>query len=81
MMIGTISKLVTTFGSQWGRIRPKNETREVFFNVDSLTRWQDFVKLHEGQAVEFEEQADFVNGSHATSVVISRTPRVATARG
>ena len=70
MIAGKVTKLVTTFGSTWGRVSPSGEHREVFFNADSLARWQDFARLKVGQLVEFLETSDHVNGSHATGMVI-----------
>jgi cold shock CspA family protein len=66
---GAITKLVTTYGSRWGRIQPEGESREVFFNLKALDEGSDFLALVIGQAVEFEEHVDFVNGSHAEHVV------------
>ena len=66
---GAITKLVTTHGSRWGRIRPRGESREVFFNLRALNEGSDFLVLLVGQEVEFEEHPDFVNGSHAKHVV------------
>jgi cold shock CspA family protein len=69
MTQGSISKLVTSFGSKWGRIQPDGETREIFFNVGALDSGADFLALFVGEAVEFEEHSDFVSGSHAEHVV------------
>jgi cold shock CspA family protein len=68
MSRGSVSKLVTSFGSRWGRIRPEGESREIFFNVTGLDTRTDFLSLNLGQAVEFEELIDHVNGSHAEHV-------------
>jgi cold shock CspA family protein len=70
-MNGRITKLVTTFGSKWGRIAPDRESREIFFNAVSMDGGVDFLSLSVGQDVEFEEQADHVNGSHAEHVVLT----------
>jgi cold shock CspA family protein len=67
---GTIVKVVRTFGSRWGRIRPANELREVFFNTASLTTAVEFSALEIGQEVEFDEQGSQVNGSYAEHVVL-----------
>ncbi len=69
MTRGSVTKLVTSFGSKWGRIQPDGDSREVFFNVGALNSEADFYSLSLGQAVEFEERSDHVNGSHAESVV------------
>jgi cold shock CspA family protein len=71
MTQGSISKLVTSFGSRWGRIRPDGEVREIFFNVGAVRSGVDFMALFVGEAVEFEEHSDFVSGSHAEKVVPS----------
>lgn len=65
MTKGTITKLVRTHGSSWGRIRPEGSSRDVFFNLASLSQPADFLELEEGQNVEFEEEHDRVNGTHA----------------
>ena len=79
MTQGAITKLVTSYGSRWGRIQPEGESREIFFNVKALDDGGDFLALLVGEAVEFEEHSDFVNGSHAEHVVLvtalsGRTP-------
>jgi hypothetical protein len=68
MTQGSISKLVTTYGSRWGRIHPDGEPRQIFFNERALDGGSDFLALVVGRAVEFEERADFINGSHAEHV-------------
>ena len=69
-MRGSVTKLVTSFGSTWGRIKPDGETREVFFNAPSLADGVDFLSLEVGQAVQFDEHTDHTNGSHAENVVL-----------
>lgn len=68
MKSGSIAKIVTSFGSSWGRIQPAGESRLVFFNRPSLVTPGEFADLTVGQAVEFEEERDRVNGLRATSV-------------
>ncbi len=70
MIRGTVTKLVSTFGSQWGRIRVDGVERELFFNTQSLEEPSDFARLQIGQAVEFEAHADQVNGGHAENLTI-----------
>jgi cold shock CspA family protein len=70
-MRGSITKLVTSFGSKWGRIRPRGDSREVFFNVNAIESDVDFASLVVGQEVEFEELTDHVNGSHAERVILA----------
>jgi len=72
---GAITKLVTSYGSRWGRIQPEGESREIFFNVKALDG-SDFLALLVGEIVEYEEHVDFVNGSHAEHVVSVIKPAV-----
>ena len=76
MTTGTIAKLVTTFGSSWGRIAVAGRTREVFFNLASLKDPHEFAQLREGQEVEFEEIVEDVNRRHATAMTISKVEQV-----
>ena len=76
MTTGTITKLVTTFGSSWGRIGVSGRTREVFFNLASLKDPHEFAGLHEGQAVEFDEIVEAVNRRHATAMTIRKAEQV-----
>jgi cold shock CspA family protein len=64
-MRGTITKLVRTHGSEWGRIRPQGTSRDTFFNPASFVRTDGFANAAEGLAVDFDEEADRVNGTHA----------------
>jgi len=73
MTRGSVTKLVTSFGSKWGRIQPNGDSREIFFNVGALNSDADFSSLSLGQIVDFEEHSDQVNGSHAESVVPAGT--------
>jgi cold shock CspA family protein len=68
MINGTVSKLVMSFGSNWGRIRPRGELREIFFNSSSLMHPAEFAGLVEGQLVDFEEENDRTNGTHAVKI-------------
>lgn len=61
-------KLVQSFGSTWGRIQPEGSQRAVFFNGPSVAPEVGFADLREGQQVEFDEEPDRVNGSHAVRV-------------
>ena len=71
MTRGSVTKLVTSFGSKWGRITPQGDSRPIFYNVAGLDEDLDFASIDVGQAVEFDECADFVNGSHAEHVVLA----------
>ena len=70
MTQGRISKVVKSFGSQWGRIRPTESSRDVFFNLASLKDPEGFQALKDGQYVEFDEEEDRSNGTHAINVVL-----------
>lgn len=73
MTRGAVIKVVSTFGSQWGRIRPHETIREVFFNSASLTPAIEFSSLAIGDEVEFDEETDQVTGTHAEHVERART--------
>ena len=68
MKTGVVVKVVRSFGSEWGRIRPDGELRELFFNRASLAQPADFATMHEGEAVEFAEREDGASGSRAIQV-------------
>ena len=74
MMHGKIVKLVRSYGSRWGRIQPTGTTREVFFNKKSLSEGDDFDHLRDGQVVEFDEEPDRANGTHAYNVIPVELP-------
>lgn len=69
MTRGSISKIVSSYGAMWGRIRVEGESREVFFNAVALTEPASFSKLLVGQEVEYSELPDPVNGSRAGHIV------------
>ena len=71
MTAGKVSKIVTSYGSTWGRIRPAGESREIFFNPATLLDPDGFPALSLEQDVEFDEEADRANGSHAVRVRIA----------
>ncbi len=71
MTRGSVTKLVKTFGSSWGRTQPLGETRQVFFNAASLHEGLDFESLNVGQSVDFDECLDQVNGSHAEQMTLT----------
>jgi cold shock CspA family protein len=70
MTVGRITRLVRSFGSGWGLIRPAGDLREVFFNGASLVHPDDFARIEKEQEVEFEEQIDQVNGTRAVRVTL-----------
>jgi cold shock CspA family protein len=68
MSAGTIIKLVTSYGSDWGRIQPEGEERGVFFNAETLVDPTLYADLVVGQEVEFDEEPDRANATHAVRV-------------
>ncbi len=74
MTRGSVTKLVNTFGSTWGRIRKNGGSGDIFFNAAAVEKLGGFSSLEVGQAVEFEERSDFVNGSHAEHIVVTSSP-------
>jgi cold shock CspA family protein len=65
---GSVSKLVSSFGSAWGRLAPEGEAREVFFNPESLLDPSEYDQMVLGHEVEFDEEPDRANGTHAVRV-------------
>ena len=78
MARGSISKLVSTFGSKWGRIRQDGTETDLFFNSEHLIEPTDFDLMQVGQTVEFEAHADQITNGHAERVVIVNSPAPAT---
>jgi cold shock CspA family protein len=77
MTRGSVARIVTSFGSEWGRIRPRDGAREVFFTPSSLRDPDEFHGLKVGEYVEFDEENDRINGTRATNVTRSqRSPAV-----
>ena len=78
MVAGTISRIVNSYGSKWGHVRPDREPRQVFFNVESLVEGEDFAALGLGDAVEFDQEPDRANGMRAIHMrLIASAPREA----
>jgi cold shock CspA family protein len=71
MTKGSITKVVTSFGSTWGRITPLGESSQVFFNLESFAEPANFEDLKEGQEVEFDQEPDRANGTRAVRLVMS----------
>lgn len=65
MVSGSIVKIVDTYGSQWGHVRPAREPRQLFFNAGSLGEGVDFSTLAVGDDVEFDQEPDRANGLRA----------------
>jgi cold shock CspA family protein len=76
MTNGVIVKLVRSYGSRWGRIQPIGSAREVFFNQASLPEGADFADLRDGQVVEFDEEPDRANGTHAIRIILGELPTI-----
>jgi len=86
MMAGRVTKIVTSFGATWGRVQPHGDSRELFFNLESLAQPADFKEMKEGQEVEFDEETDRANGARAVHLInigLPKTPqsRQETVRG
>lgn len=65
---GVVSKVVTSFGSLWGRIKPHGEEREIFFNPASLVDPSRFDLMAIGVEVEFDEEPARAEATHAVRV-------------
>jgi cold shock CspA family protein len=65
---GTIVKIVNSYGSKWGHVRPEREPRQLFFNAESLVEGDDFAALAVGDLVEFNQEPDRANGLRATQM-------------
>jgi cold shock CspA family protein len=78
MTHGKIIKLVRSYGSRWGRIQPLGSQREIFFNLASIPEGADFASLRDGQLVEFEEEPDRANGTHAVRIILGAIPLMPT---
>lgn len=75
MTPGKIVKIVRSYGARWGMIQPLGTTREVFFNNASLPEGTNFPDLREGQVLEFDEEKDRANGTHAVRIVLGERPQ------
>ena len=80
MTHGKIVKIVRSYGARWGRIQPLGTTREVFFNNASLPEGANFPDLREGQLLEFDEENDRANGTHAVRIVLGEVPQTSDAQ-
>jgi len=68
MTRGSITRLVTSYGTKWGRITPDRELREIFFDPRALDHPSVYEVLYLGQRVDFVEEPERVNGTHAIQV-------------
>lgn len=78
MTRGTVSKLVSSFGSTWGRIKVEGQEREIYFNASTLVAPSGYAGIGLGQAVEFDEEPDRANGTRAERVKLVAAPSMAT---
>ena len=81
VVTGSISRIVNSYGSKWGHVRPDREPRQVFFNADSLVEGIDFSSLALEDRVEFDEEADRANGLRAIRMRRVAAAPVATPAG
>ncbi len=70
MTNGVVTKIVRSFGSEWGRVRTAKTGVDCFFNRASMLHPADFETLSLGQEVTFESEPDMVNGSRAERLKI-----------
>ena len=74
MTQGIITKIVRTHGSRWGKVRSTVGSVDSFFNEASMAEGEEFEGLSEGDAVEYEEEADRVNGARAVRLILAQHP-------
>jgi hypothetical protein len=65
LLIGIISRIVSSYGATWGQISMSGSSRKVFYNRASFVAEADLEGLTLGDEVYFEEQPDRINGSRA----------------
>ena len=70
MTRGVVTKVVRSYGSEWGKVRADGTTYESFFNRTSLAEPGTFALIEAGQTVEFVEEPDRANGTRAVSLTI-----------
>ena len=73
---GRVTKIVRSYGSTWGRITPDGESRQVFFNSESLFDAAEYSDLTLDQEVVYEEEPDRANGTRAVRVRIRATEAI-----
>ena len=69
MSTGTVTKIVRSYGSSWGRIAVEGG-QLTFFNESSFADPDEFERLQEGAAVSFTLADDPVNGSRAVAIEV-----------
>ena len=70
MTSGVVTKIVRSFGSEWGRVRTASTGVDCFFNRTSMVHPNDFEALQLGQEVTFDSEPDKVNGSRAEHLAL-----------
>lgn len=70
MTSGVVTKIVRSFGSEWGRVRTAQTGIDCFFNRASMLHPADFETLSLGQEVTFDSKPDMVNGSRAERLTV-----------
>jgi cold shock CspA family protein len=65
---GTVTRFVTSYGANWGLITANGTSRKTFFNKRSFIDRDDIATIRIGEMVQFEEETDPVNGTHAINV-------------
>ena len=81
MTTGKVTKLVTSYGSVWGRITPDGQVRSIFFNSSTLEDHGDFTDMTLDREVEFEEESDRANGTHVIRVRVRQPSETSSASG
>jgi hypothetical protein len=78
MTRGVVTKVVRSYGSEWGKVRAEGTDYESFFNRTSLAKAGDFALVEVGQTVEFVEEPDRANGTRAVQLtILSDAPEAA----
>ena len=65
---GKVSRLVGSFSSAWGLIKPDDGAREVFFSPQALVDPSEYGQITLGQDVQFDEESDRATGTLAVRV-------------
>jgi cold shock CspA family protein len=73
ILVGTVTRLVTSYGASWGLIAVDEISRKTFFNRASFVNQADLEALRTGDEVRFEAEPDSVNGSRAVNLTLSRS--------
>jgi cold shock CspA family protein len=76
MTTGKVSRLVSSFGSAWGLIKPDDGAKDVFFSPQALVDPSEYGQIRLGQDVQFDEEPDRANGTRAVRIrkLLARMP-------